>query len=392
MKTVTFQNPGLIDLRCIQVMGVSVKDSDQPIGYFGTGLKYAIAVLLRERQEILLWRGDTCFQFTARTESIRGKEFELVYMNDQPLGFTTELGKNWKLWQALRELESNCRDEGGVSTGAGILPLGKDQTTIIVNGEKFSREYDSLGKIFLSTGPLFKADEIEFHPGGGRELFYRGVRIHQLQKPTLFTINFTRGIDLTEDRTAGNVYDIQLGLHNSIVQIEDEDILTRILLCSKDYLEYDLDYASAWQEPSPAFMNICERHSIRVTESAFRLFLEHRPEAKRYEEFEPDSFDKVMLGECIEFCTKMGFPVAKYEIKFAVQISDLCLALAQRETKTIWLAKRAFSEGKKKLTSILIEEFIHLEHDLDDCTRTLQTFLFDSLVSLAERHILGRPL
>ena len=44
---IIFQNKGLIDVHAISIMGVSVKE-DNSIGFFGTGLKYAIAVLLRE--------------------------------------------------------------------------------------------------------------------------------------------------------------------------------------------------------------------------------------------------------------------------------------------------------------------------------------------------------
>lgn len=39
----TFHNPGELDPRLITTFGVSIKESTNPIGYFGTGLKYALA-------------------------------------------------------------------------------------------------------------------------------------------------------------------------------------------------------------------------------------------------------------------------------------------------------------------------------------------------------------
>ena len=47
---IVFENPGEIDIRSISTFGVSVKEGDNPIGFFGTGLKYAIVVLLRTGQ------------------------------------------------------------------------------------------------------------------------------------------------------------------------------------------------------------------------------------------------------------------------------------------------------------------------------------------------------
>ena len=126
-NSVTFHNPGEIDLRVISTMGVNVKpDNDAAIGYFGTGLKYAIAVLLRHRQQVVVWSGWRRVELTATTETIRGKDFAVVNMRDgdgpwQSLGFTTELGRNWTLENAYRELYSNCKDEGG-EFGAGSGP------------------------------------------------------------------------------------------------------------------------------------------------------------------------------------------------------------------------------------------------------------------------------
>ena len=36
---IVFENPGEIDVAAISTFGVSVKETDNPIGFFGTGLK-----------------------------------------------------------------------------------------------------------------------------------------------------------------------------------------------------------------------------------------------------------------------------------------------------------------------------------------------------------------
>jgi hypothetical protein len=35
-----FTNPGALEMNLVKLLGVSVKESSDPIGFFGTGLKY----------------------------------------------------------------------------------------------------------------------------------------------------------------------------------------------------------------------------------------------------------------------------------------------------------------------------------------------------------------
>ena len=57
-RTIIFENPGEIDPVAIITFGINVKESDHPIGFFGTGLKYALAILLREGQPITIQSGE----------------------------------------------------------------------------------------------------------------------------------------------------------------------------------------------------------------------------------------------------------------------------------------------------------------------------------------------
>src|ERR1700676_327969 len=107
MSLVVFENPGEIDAAAIRTFGVSVKEGENPIGFFGTGLKYAIAVLLRTGHQVTVTAGLDRYEFGILSETVRGKEFGFVSMNGQRLGFTTELGKVWELWAAYREIACN---------------------------------------------------------------------------------------------------------------------------------------------------------------------------------------------------------------------------------------------------------------------------------------------
>jgi len=44
---IVFGNDGGLDLQAAMTFGVSAKETNNPFGQFGTGLKYAVAILLR---------------------------------------------------------------------------------------------------------------------------------------------------------------------------------------------------------------------------------------------------------------------------------------------------------------------------------------------------------
>src|SRR5690606_21178629 len=118
------------------ILGINVKDGDNPIGHFGTGLKIAIASILRMGGAITIYRGMDRYEFDTIGVVVRGKGFDLVGLSingaeQTELGFTTELGKNWEPWMVMRELESNCRDEAGESVLGHSVPM-QDMTTIHV--------------------------------------------------------------------------------------------------------------------------------------------------------------------------------------------------------------------------------------------------------------------
>src|SRR4051812_38184717 len=95
-----FSNPGVLEMELVKMMGVSVKESSDPIGFFGTGLKYAMATALRLGGEMTIFTDGQRYDVRGRKMTLRDKEFTQVMLNDEPLGFTTELGKQWEAWMA----------------------------------------------------------------------------------------------------------------------------------------------------------------------------------------------------------------------------------------------------------------------------------------------------
>ena len=156
-----FQNPGIIDPRSITTFGVSSKESKNPIGFFGTGLKYAISVLLRLNCQVTIHSGACTYTFDVENTRIRVNDFNLVRMSTAgaapvPCGFTTELGKTWAAWQAFRELACNALDEAGTywATNDTTVTPAPNATTVIVTGENFAPAWAERDQIILPRSQM----------------------------------------------------------------------------------------------------------------------------------------------------------------------------------------------------------------------------------------------
>lgn len=388
MRAVSFQNLGLIDLRAVKTFGVSVKEGENPIGFFGTGLKYAVAILLRNGHEVTLWRGLDRHEFGTTKAVVRGEEFEIVTLDGEELGLTTQVGKTWKMWQAFRELYCNTTDEGGVSKPSEIEPL-PGFTTIVVRGDAFAREHDKIAEVILQSQPVVTSKPVDIHPQTGYSVFYRGVRVHDLQSPSLYTYNIKKAIDLTEDRTAKRSYQITWAVVDAILKNENDAILRRVLTAEKGTFEQGLDYSDGLTSPGEVFLRVVGelRRELNedLNESAKRLHIESSGEAHQFEEFALTETERRELNDAIAFCESVGFNISKYPVFVSETLGKGVLGLAVKDKQEIWISRHCMMMGRRMLIGTLMEEFLHLAHGLKDESREMQNFLFDLVVTLADR-------
>lgn len=274
MKKVIFETKGALDLRAFDTFGINSKpNSTNPFGYFGTGLKYAVAVLLREGCKVTLLTDKKQYRFFAGEMVFRDKKFEqCFYERKEPWGiryvsrgkiqlpFTLELGKNWKLWQAYRELFSNTLDEGGTAYVSEDSPeSAKDKTYWVVEGDNFAEEHERrFTHTFLPEGHSSGQDYgVQILPRESDAIYYRGVRVYQLEKKARCTYNIFSKLELTEDRTAKDFWQVLTAIKSALLTTDDESILERALnVEGKEYLESSFDFSNQWLRPSASFVYI----------------------------------------------------------------------------------------------------------------------------------------
>lgn len=272
------------DIRAVTIQGLSAKpDAEQrpAIGKFGTGLKYAIAVLVREGCSVTIVTPEGRYKIVGKASEFRGQHYEGLmlrhtYQKDgkqrikrSELPFTTHYGSNWELWMAFRELHSNTLDEGGWTRQFHDVP-GEHQhvsegCAIIVEGEPYEREFykshqtflpQDPGEIILST-PAVDIYELP-HPNYVSEVkYYRGVRAGALRcdgsgELFKFIYNVKSECYLSEERQVNDHY-WDWAVAQAIAECEDKDIIKEFLEADEDFFEHHVAFNPAMRF-SEAFM------------------------------------------------------------------------------------------------------------------------------------------
>lgn len=257
---ISMQNEGLLDLDLMTTMGAHVKQGENSIGFFGTGLKYAIAVFLRENIEFDMCLGEKVYQFYTEEKEIRGKVFKICSLRGPrdsiSLGFTTDLGKNWMVWQAYRELYSNCLDENGEISRSEIEP--EDGKTTF----RIKLDID-LNNVFLrdqNKEKIYSDSRIEIYEGVSNHIYYRGIRAKDLHKSSKYTYNILEDCTLTEDRLL--CYDFQVNgiIGAAITQMNDDEIIAHVITANNSF-ESSISFGDyGYSGPGETFKQVVDKH------------------------------------------------------------------------------------------------------------------------------------
>lgn len=379
---ISFTNSGEIDPRLIYAFGVNVKDNDSAIGYFGTGLKYAIAVALRNDCEVTIWSGLTSYTFTTCQETIRGKDFEFVWCNNERMAFTLDLGRNWASWMAYREFYCNAVDEHG-TVFAGETSPSSGITVVQVEGAAIVDAHIHRREFLLDSGlPRWCSPKLSILNGSGQAVFYRGVKVFETPQPLCYTYDIQESLKLTEDRTIADWGIAENVICHALLDVPSP-ILKRVLTAPEGTMEHNF-YWSTWAGfDSPRLREIIrEIDKSHLTPYARRLQQFLLPESKipaKVKTLTPATHD--ILAQATTFCSFLGYPITE-EVIVTDDLGPDVLGMAQ-EGK-IYLSTRAFLVGAKCVAGTLLEEHFHITHKMRDYSSQFQNFLIDLVVTIGE--------
>ena len=397
------QNPGIPDIRAFTTIGISAKEGENTIGYFGSGFKNAVAIILRHGLKITLYSNLDAYHFSTKSIIVRGESFDLVMMNDRELGFTTKMARDWELWMAYRELWSNAKDEDGkvfFTSKTEIAWALPNQTSVVVEGAEFDQVHTNRESFLLESIPFFSTDRVDVHHARTKAIFYQGVKIgeadpYHTDGMSLYTYNIREKITLTEDRTLRYGWVVGERIAYAIMSSEDENFIKKTITADDRFHESRVNLCDfACPKPNKAFLSVMERlikscHAP-VNKSAKTLYRAHAEKIAEAAQANLSIIEAKQLAKAIAFAESIGFPIQEYPVRVFETLGQNILGRA--ENGQIKISRYAFSfGGTKMVAATLIEEFIHLHDGVHDCTREFQDLLLNKIVSMGEE-INGEPL
>lgn len=385
-----FYNHGLIDIDAVKTMGVSVKD-EGAIGYFGTGLKFAVATILRNGGTVTVYRGERAHKFGTVKTDIRGQSFDLVTLDGERIGFTTMMGRDWQPWMAYRELACNAFDEGGSVSSMPTSPSA-DGTLIVADDPEIAECHRIRRTFLIEPGeiPQHESDDCQafISSTGTEDIFYRGVRVTRNPTRSLFRYNVLSKVDLTEDRTAMYRFHVADPVARMYLRCTDKSVLRDVLSAQKGWMEYDLDWMTCGCSPGATWLEaVAElgRDGVlmnRAIERAYEKATKKSPSLPSAGiELRPEQ--QAMLNRAVALLERAGYPVSGKKIIVTHQLAGGIIGRAANEM--IYLSVDAFRSGDSTLAGTILEEWLHLTKGFDDHSRLMQNWLLDSLIEQINR-------
>jgi hypothetical protein len=425
MKYLKISNKGVVEPEAFSLVGASTKrNDDSKIGMFGSGNKYAISFLFRNKMNFRVFTGGREMTFTTVEKAFAGKTFDVIVIDGKETSLTTEMGPKWKLWQAIRELYSNAMDEGLIEfkmVDAISDDEPTDETSIYIEANMELLEMHFEIDKYFSHGrvPIYENKFGKIYKSSGKScvVYRKGIKAIENEKPGIFDYDLN-DLDLTEDRIARYSWDVPQGIWN-LLELCDDDFIVRKLLMeipNREYFENNVDdsfvtvftggkFPQVWKEAlcdskiAPRNMGgfVKDEERAKTTLLPSRLYnamvasfgkdlktqsFKTSDVGLPYVIVEQKEFEKKILNDVKGFFTE-----CKFDIDYDIRIVDFKDAdiHGSIEGETILIDINAFERGKVWIANVIIEEYIHIKHNAADESRKFQDASIGELLTYMQK-------
>jgi hypothetical protein len=353
-----------------------------------------------------------------KKETFRDQEFEVIYIDGEKTSITTELGKDWDLWQSIRELYTNGVDEGLLTFEIkenDFQPLNDDTTRILIaatpdlSNLMFNiKDYIADGKEVLHENEHGKI----YRKHGGKACIYRkGIRVFETEMESIYDYD-VNNLDVGENRLAQYSWDVYGRIWRILYNCKDVDIIRNILYnisADKKFIENKLDdgwgmheeLSDEWGEAING-KNVCPKSLggyVDDDEKAKTLFLPEKLYtsivSKKGTDVQPGSFKATGNGEVYKDITltdlqkEMSKKIRHFlkECKFNIPYEMEIVSFHDKDqyggvtSETILIDVRCFDKGIDFVINTIIEEYIHIKYNVGDKTRAFQEAAIGELIT-----------
>ena len=418
-KYLEIKNNGELDIRILSLMGGTTKrDNKELIGNFGTGLKYSLAYLLRNKVDVKIFIGGAEVILYTKTENISNTDFNILYVNGDRTSITDSMGVDWKPWMIVRELYSNALDEGGAEykvVGSDSITGKEGCTSIFIElTPEFMEVYNNWSSYFIVGQEAFYEDDFVkiFPQSGDLKIYKQGILIHTLEKNSLFNYDFKKA-SLNELREYKGY--LEMDVYKAITQLKDPKSIQYFLenLDDDDYestVDYDYSWSSTfndvWEETiggskiihTEAIRNlkakgieVDEAKYVVVPKNLYKGLSQKFPSVGAlrtskdindfYEIYNERLHDKIRKAQTL--LEDAGYYMDP-ELKFIYGIfgDKTVLAKIAIDEKTIYISEKHLDTDLFSIMTMLVEENEHYKTGFSDHTRNFQQHFIDLYVNM----------
>lgn len=424
MNYLKIKNTGEIQPESLTLLGASTKKNDSTkIGFFGSGNKFALSYLLRNNFEVTLYSGLNLIKIDTVTTKFRDQEFKVITINGKETSITDSFGAKWELWQAMREIYSNAKDEGNASIElvSNIGPVKNETHYYIKVRPEITNWLGNFDDYFAQNKKVLFENEhgrILANHGNNANIYRKGISVYQSREKSLYDYDFN-DIQITEDRIVKYSWKIAEKIWKLIYTCTDVNIIKNVLdNSSKSFLEGNIETYSdiSTAEISKEFietlkkLRLCSKAMVgylneeevlsttilphKVFESLNHLLDDdNRGESfkvgldgKMYRQKPLTPLYKDTLRKAKEFLKETTYEeILKYPIVLGLFSEKKILGYADHKNQQVVISDIGFEKGVNTLIEIIIEEYIHLKYNVQDCTRAFQNAAIQELVTVLKK-------
>lgn len=430
---ILIQNDGEIETNSFELIGASTKRNDNTkIGFFGSGLKYSIAYLMRNNIHFKIFSGKNEIVFTTKEENFREQTFNRICINGNPTSYTTTMGATWNDdWFILREIYCNALDEVNcqmvkcTNTITAIegktrfyLEATEKLTNVIANWDSyFTDERTPLYSIkncytsFLDN--KISNQKIDIYNKTNGSIFRKGINVGNL-KNCLYDYSFEE-LTINEDRTASKLSAIDYCFSDIMALFPSENYISSILRnvncdefkaiqctntnskISSEWIKFSKQYLLVVYEKSGNYADEIansKKEALLIPHYFAKQIKKEREDAiilgigksigkNNIENIEITDKMKYLLNSVINDLNEMKY-VVPYDIEIVKFDENIVLGQADIEQKKIYLSEKLFNMGKREIALTIIEEVEHINSGCSDETRAFQNHLISKLLTTME--------
>jgi hypothetical protein len=413
-------NENEINYKAFTLVGASTKTGNNSIGQFGTGNKYALAYLLRNNHKVKIFSGETEIPISTKESAFGDQVFNVIYINNEATSITTKMGKEWKLWQAIREFYSNALDEGDAEMCCTNKIKGVEGRTNI-----YISLTDELLDMTTKNFHLYFADESQaiyenehgkiYENNGNTVVYRKGIKCFETNKNSLYSYDIPN-VEINESRVAKYSWYVSRDIWKIILTCTNKSIIKNILTnLIGNNIEFEFE-SSYGIKISKEFIEVCNEINVQpaglisllsVNEVSGYTFLPenlyshissklinseglkdlrfNQDRGVQYKIIEkPNQLQMNTIHSAENFLAECDLP-CEYDIIVAKFSDSKILGCADKDGDYIVLSEKGLERGVHDVVNTILEEYIHLKYDVRDCTREFQLHAIDMLINYAKK-------